>query len=109
MRSDRLARIALAATLALPMIGAAAAPASACENGVELVVDTNTPRIARAEKALNDGKFTLAAVGVLQVFPRIKATPVTQGPLSARALRIMALAAVRTEGALTAGGYWRGT
>jgi hypothetical protein len=109
MKSNLMARAALAITLALPLLGAAAAPAGACENGVEIVVDTNTPRIARAEKALNDGQFTLAAVGVLQVFPHIKSASVTHSPLAGRALRLMALATVRTEGALTAGKHWRGT
>jgi hypothetical protein len=108
MRRNPLARAALAA-FALLLLGTAAAPASACENGVQFAVDNNTPRIARAEKALNEGQFTMAAVGVLQVFSTIRSTPVSQSPLARRALRIMALASIRTEGALTAGKSWRGT
>lgn len=108
MKSNLLGRAALAVALMVPLFGAAAAPASACENGVELEVDYNTPRIARAERALNEEQFTLAAVGVLQVFPGIKNTKVTSSPLAGRAARIMALAAVRTEGALTAGKHFRG-
>jgi hypothetical protein len=108
MRRNPLDRAALAA-FALLLLGTAAAPASACENGVQIMVDHNTPRIARAEKALNEGQFTMAAVGVLQVFSTIRSTPVTQSPLANRALRIMALAAIRTDGALTAGKQWRGT
>jgi hypothetical protein len=109
MKRSALARVALAAVLALPFIGLAESTAGACENGVRIAVDTETPRIARAEKALNEGQFTLAAVGVLQVFPHIRSAPAANGSLTSRALRIMALASVRTDGALTAGDAWRGT
>lgn len=109
MRSNLIIRAALAAGLASMALGAAAEPASACDNGVQIVVDTMTPRIARAERALREGKHTLAAVGVLQVFPNIRQGQITEGPLKLRAMRLMALAAVRTDGALTAGKQWRGT
>lgn len=109
MRGNLLARAGLAVAFALPVMGSSARPAGACENGVEIVVDEYTPKIARAEKALADGKSVLAAVGVLQVFPLIKTAKVTQSPLTGRAMRIMALAAVRLDGALTAGKRWRGT
>lgn len=112
MRSNLFGRAALAAALTAPFAFAfamaAPASASACENGVEIEVDYNTPRIARAEKALNEGKYTLAAVGVLQVFPSIKSTAVTSSPLAGRAAKIIALAAVRTGGELTAGKHFRG-
>ena len=98
----------LAAALALPFIGAAERTAGACENGVQIVIDTRTPLIARAEKALNDGQFTPAAVGVMQVFPKIKNAPATSSPLTARGLRIMAVAIARTEGALSVGGVFNG-
>lgn len=109
MRSNLLVKAALAVAFALPLMGGPAAPAEACENGVELVVDTVTPRVARAEKALNEGKYTLAAVGIVQVFPRIDKARVTQSPIAGRALRIMALAVTRTDGSLTAGKHWQGT
>lgn len=99
---------ALASALALPLIGATEQTADACENGVQIVVDNNTPRIARAEKALNEGQFTHAAVGVMQVFPKIKSTSPSSTPLAARGLRIMALAITRTDGALSVGGAFTG-
>lgn len=108
MKRNPLVRVAMAAVLALPLFGAAEQAALACENGVQIVVDIQTPKIARAEKALNEGKLTLAAVGVLQVFPHIRSAPAGLGSLTAKALRIMAIAAVRTDGALTAGEQWRG-
>jgi hypothetical protein len=103
-----LASAALAAALALPFIGLTEGTAGACENGVQLVVDTKTPLIARAEKALNEGQFTPAAVGVMQVFPKIKSTSAASSPLASRGLRIMALAIARTEGALSVGGAFSG-
>ena len=103
-----LASAALVSALALPFIGLTEGTASACENGVLMVVDTKTPLIARAEKALNEGQFTPAAVGVMQVFPKIKTTPATSSPLASRGLRIMALAIARTEGALSVGGVFSG-
>jgi hypothetical protein len=110
MRTKRslLVSAALAVTLALPFLIAAERTAAACENGVLMVVDTKTPLIARAEKALNEGQFTPAAVGVMQVFPKIKNASATSSPLAARGLRIMALAVARTEGALSVGGVFSG-
>ena len=102
------ASAALAAALALPLLGATEGIAGACVNGVQIVVDTKTPLIARAEKALNDGQFTPAAVGVMQVFPKIKTTSGSSTPLAARGLRIMALAIARTDGALSVGGVFNG-
>ena len=103
-----LASAALVSALALPFIGLTEGTAGACENGVLMVVDTKTPLIARAEKALNEGQFTPAAVGVMQVFPKIKNTPAASSPLASRGLRIMALAIARTEGALSVGGVFSG-
>jgi hypothetical protein len=103
-----LTSAALAAAIALPLIGATEQTASACLNGVQVVVDTKTPLIARAEKALNEGQFTPAAVGVMQVFPKIKSTSGATSPLASRGLRIMALAIARTEGALSVGGAFSG-
>jgi len=83
-------------------------PAHACYNEVRRVVDDTAQRIARAEKALGEGKPTLAAVGVLQVFPNIASTRVGKGPLADRGLRIMALAAARTGGGLDVGPSFKG-
>lgn len=109
MDRRRSARVGLALVVALGVLGVGAADAGACENGVEFAVDYQTPQIARAEKALKDGKHALAAVGVVQVFPTIKAIKPTHSPLAGRALRIMALVATRTGGAITVGKQWQGS
>jgi hypothetical protein len=83
--------------------------ASACGNAVIEVVDTSAINIAAAEKALGDGRYAAAVVGVNQVFPAIAQTAVGAKPLSDRGLRIVALAAVRLDGAITLGSQLQGT
>lgn len=78
-------------------------PALACENEVRASADELRPLVAKAEKALNEGKPQLAAVGVLQVFPNLRVGRVGTGPLQDRAMRILALSIARTNGAVNAG------
>lgn len=89
--------------LSVPVVGAFSAPAAACENEIRRSADELRPLVARAEKALNEGKPALAAVGVLQVFPNLRSGRVGVGPLQDKAIRIMALAIARTNGAVNAG------
>jgi hypothetical protein len=110
MKSGSLVRVVWAFSVLLPAaISAAPSPARACGTEVFSHVDESAARISRAEKALSTGKATQAAVGVVQTFPAIMKTKVGASPLSDRALRIMALAAVRSEGALSVGKAMQGT
>jgi hypothetical protein len=110
MKGTSLVRVVVAMSLMLPF-GISAAPhaASACGNAVNEVVDTGAINIAAAEKALSEGRHAAAVVGVSKAFPSIKQTAVGQKPLSDRGLRILALAAVRTEGALNVVNVMKGT
>lgn len=101
MRSTSLVRVVFAVSFLLPL-GLSAAPgaAQACGNAVNEVVDTGAINIASAEKALSEGRYAAAVVGVSQAFPAIKQVAVGNRPLSDRGLRILALAAVRSDGAL---------
>jgi hypothetical protein len=104
----RLTRGALAAALALPLVTFADRPARACGSSVRYVGDRHAPRIAAAEKALREGQHALAVAGVLEMFPDIRERTPNGASRLNRALRVMALAAVRSGGAITAGAAWRG-
>lgn len=110
MTRGSLVRMVGAMSLLLPL-GMSASPgeARACGNAVREVVDPSAVNIAAAEKAVGAGRYAAAVVGVTQVFPAIAETAVGAKPLSDRALRILALAAVRTDGALTVGKTMQGT
>jgi hypothetical protein len=68
------------------------------------VIEDNPGLIAAAEQALSEGKLARAAVTTVQVFPALKIVRAGQLPLADRALRILALAVVRSEGKLSVGG-----
>jgi hypothetical protein len=104
MKQSSLVRLVAASILLLPFgIAGAPAPAEACGTEVFSIIDHSAEGISSSERALSQGKFAAAATGVFQVFPKLKTTKPGAGPLSDRALRILALAAVRTEGALNVG------
>lgn len=104
MKSGSLVRVVWAFSFLLP-VGIASAPsaASACGTEVFSQVDQSAAQISRAEKALSEGQATKSAVGVVQAFPTIMKTKVGASPITDRALRIVALASVRSEGALSVG------
>ena len=106
MKSGSLVRVIWAVGFAFPLaLAAAPESASACGTAVKRVVDDNSMRVSRSEQLLGDGKYAMAAVSVVQAFPALKIVKVGDSPLSDRALRIMALANVRTEGAVNVGGF----
>jgi tetratricopeptide (TPR) repeat protein len=110
MKGTSLVRVVLAVSLMLPFGLSAAPPAArACGNAVNEVVDTGAINIAAAEKALSEGRFAAAVVGVSKAFPAIKTVAVGKKPLSDRGLRILALAAIRTDGALNVAKVMQGT
>ena len=104
MKLRSIVRIVSASILLLPLgLAGAPAPAEACGTEFFSVVDHSAENISSAERALSQGRFAAAATGVFQVFPKIKTTKPGAGPLSDRALRILALSAVRSDGGLTIG------
>ncbi len=67
-------------------------------NGPHRTVPNRTLLIAQAEQDLADGKHEHAAIKVLNAFPALKIVKPGTLPLSDRALRILAIASVRSEG-----------
>lgn len=107
-RKIRFASVLFTAALSLAASGVGAPSAQACGNSVLREVDPRMRMVARAERALEDGEHTKAAVGALQAFPDIHQTKGGTW-LATRAARVLALAAVRTGGSLTVGKDFRGT
>jgi hypothetical protein len=87
-------------------VAVAAAPggASACGTAVYREIDDSAQLVAQAEQALSEGKFHKAAAKAVQAYPALKIVKPGQVPLADRALRILALASVRTDGGLNVGG-----
>jgi hypothetical protein len=104
MKSGSLVRVVWAVSFLLP-VGIAAAPgqASACGTAVYREIDSNAALVAKAEAALGQGQFAVAAVKAVQAFPALKIVKPGTLPLADRALRIAALAATRADGNITAG------
>ncbi|MBX3188341.1 MAG: hypothetical protein KF819_15085 [Labilithrix sp.] len=93
----------LAGAFAVIALGVAARPAAACINGVELEImrfhATPTGQIVLAEKDLEEGRNASAALRVREQLPAIRSLDARAAPpLARRALRIYALAIVRSEG-----------
>lgn len=104
MKLRSIVRVVSASILLLPLgLAGAPAPAEACGTEVFSVVDHSAEGISSAERALSQGRHAAAATGVFQVFPKLKTTKPGAGPLSDRALRILALATAREGGAINVG------
>lgn len=102
----KITRAALLALAVLPAAVVFAAPrdATACGSAVRLEVKpqqkpTPVQEIARAEKALESGSAITATQAVLGSFPRIRSATAGSDGLETRALRVFALALVRSDGA----------
>lgn len=91
-------------------LGVTAAPpaAEACGFAVERAVDQGAINISKAEKAVGDEHYLAAALSVVRAFPNIKSMTPDSGALQARALRVLAVSAVRLDGALTVGNAMKG-
>ena len=95
--------------LALAVVPALAATytsdAGACGMSIRLDRTPQKPtpvqEIARAEKALENGQGVVAAKAVLGAFPRVRGANAGDNPLETRALRVFALAVVRSGGSVT--------
>lgn len=106
-----------AAALTVTVLGTVANDAQACGMSVRLDPTPQRPspvqEIARGEKALESGQNLGAARAVLRAFPRIRNAAAGANPLETRALRVFALALVRSDGTIdekkaggTATGEW---
>lgn len=106
MKNGTWGRKVWALAFVLP-VAVAAVPggASACGGEVYREMDSNTQLVAQAEQALSEGKFAKAAAKAIQAYPALKIVKPGQVPLADRALRIIALASVRSGGGITAGGF----
>jgi hypothetical protein len=102
-------KITRAAAFALALVPAAfvlssSSDAHACGMSVRLepTPQRKTPvqEIAQSEKALESGKNLDAARAVLRTFPRIRSATAGANPLETRALRVLSLAIVRSDGAV---------
>lgn len=89
----------LASALALSL---AVAPRGARACGDEFVpaIDHRVMGVARAEKVMQEGKYVAAAGMILRMFPEIQQIRTAKDPMISRALRTLALATVRADGAL---------
>lgn len=100
-----MSNLRLLRPLALAVVAALAAPtrpADACMNGVERHVDRTNQAIRDAESLLADGKFQRAADTVLATFPRALEQNHSERKQSLfeRGQRVLAVAAVRSRGAI---------
>src|SRR5262245_57380404 len=100
-------KMKIAATLAALAVVSALAlgsspDASACGMSVRLDPTPQKPtpvqEIAKAEKSLEGSQNLSAAKTILATFPRIRVATAGQNPLETRALRVFALAVVRSNG-----------
>jgi hypothetical protein len=81
----------------------------ACGNGVEIEVDPRVERLAAADRLLFLGKSVDAAKTALGVFPHVRSAQLGKDGLLASAMRVVAVAIVRMDGALTAGEFGAAT
>ena len=103
----KIAKLVAVAVAIIPSVLAVsyATDANACGMSIRMDPTPQKPTpvqaIARAEKALEDGQNLVAAKAVLGNFPRVRAATAGANPLETRALRVFALAVVRSNGAVT--------
>jgi hypothetical protein len=92
----------LAAVAILPVALAVESNAQAC--GMSIRMDPTPQRptpvqeIARAEKSVESGQNLVAAQAILGSFPGVRNVTAGKNPLETRALRVFALAVVRSNG-----------
>jgi len=110
MKSGSLVRVVWAFGFLLPVaIAAAPGQATACGTAVYREIDSNAALVAQAETALSQGKHAQAAIKAVKAFPALKIVKPGTLPLADRALRILALASVRSDGGISVGTMKAGT
>ncbi len=104
-----ITRLALAASLsAVPVASTVATmtPALACGNSYRYELDPKTNMLVRAEESLHEGDFKKAyklaadATGAFGKTVEGKGSPAKLDSMRARALRVAAIAAIKTKGAV---------
>lgn len=102
-KTIRAAAVLAFSTLAAVAVTGLSGDAQACGMSYRLDPTPQRPtpvqEIARAEKALEGGQTLAASQAVLGTFPRIRNANAGQSPLETRAIRVFALALVRSDGA----------
>lgn len=81
--------------------------ASACGDVFIPEIDHRIQGLANAEKALRDGKVVAAAQSVVRMFPEIRTINPGKDGMLGRAQRTLAIALVRTDGAIDLDPTWR--
>jgi hypothetical protein len=101
--------LALGAAVGLAALSTAPR-ADACINGIELEIErinaTPAGQVAIAERELEGGHPVWAAARVKEQFPNIRGFDAKAPPLGRRAVRLYALAVVRSEGKIDAAAGW---
>jgi len=96
----------LVCAAALVCAALAAPRATACENGVAIEVDPRIDLVMSANAALDKDDPALAAKRALAAFPKLRTAALDAG-LRGKAMRAMAVAIVRLDGAVSAGPDFR--
>jgi hypothetical protein len=89
---------------ALVCAALAAPRADACGNGVEIEIDPRIDLVMSANAALDKDDPALAAKRALAAFPKLRTSALDNG-LRGKAMRAMAVAIVRLDGAVTAADF----
>jgi hypothetical protein len=110
MKSGALVRAVWAVSFVVPVaVAAAPGDASACGAAIyreiHREIEDRAQLVAQAEQALSEGRFHKAAAKAIQAYPALKIVKPGELPLADRALRILALASVRSDGGLDVGGF----
>lgn len=101
-----VARFALAFA-ALSAAAAFSQDARACGDVFIPEIDHRIQGLANAEKALRDGKIVASAQSIVRMFPEIRTINPGKDGMLGRAQRTLAIALVRTDGAIELDATWR--
>jgi len=97
--------LGLAALAAIPSLSHEAA---ACGDVFIPEVDHRIQGLANAEKSMKDGKLVASAQSIVRMFPEIRTVNPGKDGMLQRAQRTLAIAIVRTDGAIDLDPTWRG-
>lgn len=95
----------LLAIALFPVAALAAPDAKACGMAIEMAPQPNKPKtpvqnVAAAEHSLDAGQNASAVKAVVASFPKVRDTEAGANPVETRALRVFAIAVVRSNGAV---------
>lgn len=107
---NTLRTLAARFALAFAVVSAAAAfshDARACGDVFIPEIDHRIQGLANAEKGLRDGKIVASAQSIVRMFPEIRTINPGKDGMLGRAQRTLAIALVRTDGAIELDPTWR--